>query len=187
MEIFPIDFFESPLITSDNYSEQSNFIETKVSQGNSVRRRIYTQTEGTVTVQFILTTEQIFYFRGWIKNQINGGADWFLIDLELGDAGLTTCQCRISEAKQLYRIDRAAPGNKKIQISLEIREAPAPTKDEVTIYLNNLRLWINWWNAATKYMAEDLPAQIDPFTFTETAGDNFNNFINDDLAEDVNP
>ena len=76
---------------------------------------------------------------------------------------------------------------KKIQISLEIREAPAPTKDEVTIYLNNLRLWINWWNAATKYMAEDLPAQIDPFTFTETAGDNFNNFINDDLAEDVNP
>ena len=62
MEIFPIDYFESPLITSDNYSEQSNFIETKVSQGNSVRRRIYTQTEGTVAVQFILTTEQIYFY-----------------------------------------------------------------------------------------------------------------------------
>ena len=36
-------------------------------------------------------------------------------------------------------------------------------------------------------MAEELPAEIDPFTFTETASDNFNNFINDDLAEDVNP
>jgi hypothetical protein len=85
METFPLELFPRPS-SSLPVERRHPTIRTEFEDGHARQRRRYESAYDFYRVNWNLTDLQMAYLRSWITNVVNGGEDWFQIELPFGDS-----------------------------------------------------------------------------------------------------
>ncbi len=118
MSTFP-STLPAPSLPGYSGSQSETFIRTNMAAGAPRQRQQYTATLENMTFSFLLTAAQMATFRGFWKNTINGGTDWFTMMLDIGN-GMTTYDVRFTKSYQYTIIQNQ---NWQVSCTAEVRNA----------------------------------------------------------------
>lgn len=117
MAVFPSTL---PLPSISDYSgtQEQAFIRTDFDSGYARQRQRFTATPQYRSVQWVLNAAQMVTFKNFFYNTIGLGADWFEMQLDIGD-GLDTYDCRFNAP---YEDMMASHDFWRVSGKLEVRE-----------------------------------------------------------------
>lgn len=101
METFP-DYLPNPN-TDFAGSNDANALRTQMTTGRFRQRNRFSQELRTMPVSWKLTDFEFGMFQSWHLHKLNGGNDWFNINLPLGGDGLESAVARFIEGKYAYK------------------------------------------------------------------------------------
>jgi len=116
MENFPATL-PAPSIDGYSINPEKSFIRTEMDTGPARQRQIFTAMPTTVSCGFKFTPAQMTEFRAFYMTDVNTGADWFRMSLDVGD-GLLEYDVRFVEPWSANRLPGA---NWSVSANLEVR------------------------------------------------------------------
>jgi hypothetical protein len=115
MAIFP-STLPDPLLSGYSVAPTQGFVRSEVETGPARQRKRYSATPAKVTLKWIFTAAQMVTFRNFFNSDINKGASWFDIYLNVGD-GYAPMQARFSTQ---YSAALLGANNWEVSGSLEV-------------------------------------------------------------------
>lgn len=98
MATFPIEL-PAPLLSGYTVAPAQAFMRSEVETGPARQRQRYSATPAKINCKWIFTAEHMLIFRAFFSDDINKGARWFDIYLNIG-AGYAQYQARFSTQYQ---------------------------------------------------------------------------------------
>lgn len=117
----------SPSLPGYGLEPQPAFTRTDMDAGPARQRRRFTQAPTEITVQLVMTREQMAIFEAWFEHRIASGADWFDAPLDNGQ-GVTTVECRFIEP---WRSQPLGLGRHAVTARWETVQRPVMTNAEL--------------------------------------------------------
>lgn len=113
----------------DGYSlaPQAAFARTDMDAGPARQRRRFTQAPTEITLEIVLTDNQMAIFEGWFEHHVDSGAAWFYAPMRNGK-GVTTVEARFVEPWQSQPL-----GAELNRISCKWETRNRPVMSEVSI------------------------------------------------------
>ena len=109
----------APSIDGYSIAPDKSMIRTDMDTGPARQRQIFTSFPTMVSCGFKFTPAQMTEFRSFYMTDVNTGADWFRMSLDIGD-GVTEYDVRFVEPWNATRLPGA---NWSVSVKLEVRFA----------------------------------------------------------------
>lgn len=119
METWPVSILPDPTLSYTSANSNS-VIRSKFDTGRVRQRLRFTADTKTQGVRWTFDDIQFAVFQGWLKQRVANGADFFLMNLPLGD-GIKQYQVRFVQGT--YNASYQEP-RWIVTVSLEIEDAP---------------------------------------------------------------
>lgn len=132
-------------------SVNTSVVRTKMDSGRFRQRRRFTRDFRTIPVTWTLTDEEYGLFQAVYKYVLNSGADWFYINLPLGD-GVKQYKARF--IADSYNAKYQAFMHWNVSAKLETEDEPTPIDGEVIAVLAAFDYDIAPFEAAVADLAE---------------------------------
>ena len=118
-----------PACAVDGYkiSPQNATVRTEMETGPARQRRLSASMPTQLSVKWILTRFEMKIFEAWFRHIIFDGTAWFVMSVDNG-LGLTETDCRFIGP---YTVELAAKGIYNVSATLEVRDMPVMSKEEL--------------------------------------------------------
>lgn len=109
METYPQDKIPVPLLEPFSFDDRDTVLRTQMESARFRQRKRFTKEFYTSTAKFRFSLDQFRIWQSWVYWKINSGADWFLLNMQMGggnvgDAAFKTFTVRLAAP---YKVTRA--------------------------------------------------------------------------------
>lgn len=118
----------TPQLAGYGLAPQPAFVRSDMDAGPARQRRRFTQAPTDITMELVMTDDQLAIFEAWYEHRVDSGAAWFDAPMANGQ-GLTTVEARFVEPWQSQPL---GAGLNRVACKWETRNRPVMSDADLT-------------------------------------------------------